>query len=479
MDKENAWVVWWKERSANERYGLIGGTAVVLVGAIGLLYWALKPGYDVLFSGLAPKDVSSVANQLAAEGLHYQVDTKGGRVLVARDDVYAARVKVMERGLALSGPVGFELFDDADFGMTDFTQQINYQRALEGELARTIMALDEIEHARLHLVLPEAGLFRKPKEQPKASLTLVVRHDAVLSPARVQGIQRLIAASVPGLEPGQVTVHDQMGVALTRSTEAATTAAVASERLEAKQLNETYLTRKAQEVLDRAFGPGAAAVIVDVALDHSKRQSTREETLPVEGGVTGAVIRQRTSASGQRPSLTGPAVAGAGGLGAAWTPVNTEVEYAVGRSVEQVDIAPGAIQRLTVGVLVPRGLDAAAQQRMSELVASAVGLDLARGDELSLQELPSPAAGGDAVMGDAAAPAVAPSRPATLAPSRLIQIGLAAALLMALLLWITARFAFARGRSQASQPLTLQDRERLLAELQQWLDGERRPDVAP
>lgn len=468
---ESAWVVWWKERSANERYGLLGGVAVVLVVAIAGLYWALKPGYEVLFSGLDPRDVASISNQLAAEGLHHEVDTKAGKIMVAKDDVYAARIKVMERGLALAAPVGFELFDEADFGMTDFTQQINYRRALEGELARTIMALDEIEHARLHLVLPETGLFTKPKEPPKASLTVVVKDGATLTPARVQGIQRLIAAAVPELEARNVTVHDQRGVALTRPAEAGTVADAAGERLEAKQINEAYLTRKAQEVLDRAFGPGAAAVIVDVALDLNKRQTTREETLPVEGGVTGAVIRQRTS-SATRNNLGAQTTAATLGATAQWPPLNTEVEYAVGRNVEQVDMPPGAIRRLTVGVLVPRGLDLQSRTRMSELVASAVGLDATRGDTISLQELPTLATEPEA-PGAAPIIARAAAEARTVPVARVLQVAAAATLAVVLLLILAVRIAIARGRAQGIRPLTVQQRERLLADLQEWLNSGR------
>lgn len=468
---EPVWRVWWNERSSSERYGLMGGAALVALVAVAAIYWALRPRHEVLFSGLDPKDASSIASQLGAEGLDYELDPKGGRILVAQDDVYAARIKVMERGLALSGPVGFELFDEADFGMTDFTQQINYQRALEGELSRTIMALDEIDHARLHLVLPESGLFRKGKETPKASLTVVVKRGATLSAARVQGIQRLVAASVPGLESQHVTVHDQMGVALTRTPEGAMAGDVAGERLEAKQINEAYLSRKAQEVLDRAFGPGSAAVMVDVALDYSKRQSTREETLPVEGGVTGAVIRQRTSSAAPRPGGFGAQTTSIA-ASAAWPPVNTEVEYAVGRNVEQVEVLPGAVQRLTVGVLVPRGLDPAARARMAELVASAIGVDFARGDVLSLQELPAMAVEQSPPSESAAA---APELEVATAASSdtLVKAAIAAALLLILVVWLAVRLAFERGRRKAAEPLTAEQRERLLAEIQQWLNTER------
>ena len=475
---ENVWMTWWEERVTNERYALAGGVVVVLLLMVGAIWWALQPSYHVLFSGLAPKDVPSVANQLAAEGLDYEVDAKGGRILVAKDDVYAARIKVMERGLALSGPVGFELFDEAEFGMTDFTQQINYQRALEGELSRTIMALDEIDHARLHLVLPDAGLFRKPKEQPKASLTVVVKAGATLTPARVQGIQRLVAASVPGLEPRYVTVHDQMGVALTRPAELASGVDVAGERLEAKQLNEVYLTQKAQEVLDRAFGPGAAAVIVDVALDHSKRQSTREETLPVEGGVTGAVVRQRTSTPPRSTFGTTAAPASFGGINTL-PALNTEVEYAVGRNVEQIETAPGAIHRLTVGVLIPRGLSDSARKQMSDLVASAVGLDLQRGDALSLQELPTLAAATPGTP-DTAAP-LDDSTPQQADGELRWHLALIVAVFVAILAILVAlRLALTR-RGPELQSLSVQERERLLAELQQWLNagGERSPGAAP
>lgn len=376
---------WWSEKNPRDRLIVGAGILVTFAFFVGALVWLFVPGYTVLLSNLSPADAANVANQLALEKIRFRLDEKKGTLMVDRGDLDLARMYVVERGLPQSRPIGFELFDKSDFGMTDFNQRINYQRALEGELTRTIMVLDEIEHARLHLVIPEVSLFKRQDEIPKASLTLALKPSAQLTQQRIEGIQQMIASAVPGLLPQNVVIHDQMGNPLSADGSASLSGGAISARLEAKRSYETYLARKAQEILDRAFGPGAAAVMVDVEVDHDHKQITRTEVIPVKEGVTGAVTGLRSMRGGRAakapedpaapPSLT-PQDA------------TTEIKYEVGRAEEKIDVTAGAIRRMTVGVLVPIGTSDEDKQRIAETVANSIGLDVQhRGDAIAVQEL--------------------------------------------------------------------------------------------
>jgi flagellar M-ring protein FliF len=451
---------WWDAQTANARLTLAAASAVGLAIIIAGAIWATQPSYEVLFTGLDAQDASAIANRLSLEHIKYKLDNKEGRILVAERDLYDARVKVMEHGVPLRHPVGFELFDSADFGMTDFTQRINYQRALEGELTRTIGALDEVVNARLHLVLPEETLFHEGGEAPKASLTLLLKPGASLAPARVAGIQRLIAASVPGLQSEQVTIHDQQGVSLTGDT-AHGPAPV--DRLDAKRAQEAYLARKAQDVLDQAFGVGAAAVMVNVELDLDRRHIVRNEVLPVGGGVTGAVTRLHSTRQGI-PSA--PAVEDdedeAPQRQTVSRPVTTDVEYATGRQEETVDVMAGSVKRITVGVLLPGNAPIEVQQQIGALVGDAVGVDRARGDSVSV--VPMHIAASHPVAPQAGSgPLVRAVGGTSLANPERWLLGLLAGL------FLVAALFYAWGRANREPKLTAVEREQLLADIRSWL----------
>lgn len=361
-----------------------------LVGIVVAAIIALRPAYEVLFSELSPQDMTAIANQLTSEGVAYKVDDDGGRILVEKRDVHASRIKVMEAGIPLNRPVGFELFDHAEFGMTEFTQRINYKRALEGELTRTIAALREVERARLHLVLPEGRLFDSEKTRPKAALTLWVRPRMQLSVERISGIQRLIASSVPDLQPEAVAIHDDKGASLVADQNPSAVDSI-NARVDAKRAVETYLANKAQTVLNRSFGPGGAIVQIDADLEHDRRQIVRDEVLPVRGGLTGAVTGLKSLRGGVfgNPEIVDgddedhPA--------ALADDVTTEVKYETGRQHETVSVATGAVKRLTVSVLVPLSAGEEVRRSISTAVANSVGLNVERGDTVSVIGVPAAA----------------------------------------------------------------------------------------
>lgn len=371
---------WWETLDRNGRVGLAAGAAVILLAMLVAGWWLLRAEQAVLFSDLKPQDAALMAAELDRQKVAYEVADDGSTLLVDQASVHATRLKLMGRDLPLHGAVGLELFNNTDFGMTEFAQKINYQRALQGELTRTILSFEEIRDARVHLALPEQGLFKQAATRPKAAVTLTLRQGRALRTEQVSGIQRLVAAAVAGLSAQEVTIVNHQGVALSRTGDEAQ--AGSADRLGLKRETEDYLSRKAGVVLERAFGPGQAIASVDVTLNMDQVSVTTEDVLAAPEGrggtATGVLVRERESA---RDSATPDADARA----ARGSSMQRDVEYQAGRRVEQVVSRPGSIRRIHVVAVVRQVLDAQQQQQVRELVAAAVGASTARGDAVVVQ----------------------------------------------------------------------------------------------
>ena len=470
----------WTRATPAARSGLVIGVLLIAVLTAVLGRWAVATDYQALFTDLSEQDASTMVAELDRMKVPYRLESGGTRILVPQDMVHKTRLQLVGKNLPLHGAVGFEIFNNTDFGMTEFTQKVNYQRALQGELTRTIMALDEVQAARVHLALPESTLFKRDQNRPKASITLAVKPGRSIGRDQVAGIQRLVAAAVPGIETGDVTVLDQKGVALSRGTEAG--AEAAGWQLETKRQVEDHLVRKIGVVLDRAFGPGQGVVSVDAVVNFDQVKVTTEEVLGAksvgEGAPTGVVVRERqtfkeTAARAQEK----PEAATAG-------VTQTDTEFQTGRRIEQLVSTPGSVRRINVGVVVPRGVSQERLDRIRQVVAMAAGLDTQRGDGIAVYSLdqvsdgaPSlkPAAPADAVP--ALAPATEPVARTDPATPQVKVIGaLAAALFVAaaaLLFWRSAQRRRAAPPAAALARLPLADTERaaLLHSVQQWLEA--------
>ncbi|HLQ26900.1 MAG TPA: flagellar basal-body MS-ring/collar protein FliF [Acidiferrobacterales bacterium] len=381
----------WNGLNKTARVGFVAGSIAILVMVALFAYWVVKDNYQVLFAQLDPQDAAAIVNELERAKVSYKLAEGGTKILVDEDLVHKMRLKLMGKGVPLRGGVGFEIFDHNDFGMTEFAQKINFQRALQGELARTIMAFDEVKFARVHLVMPESSIFKQTKSPTKASVSLLMKGDAHLSPEQIGGIQRLVAAAVPGLEAEHVTILDQRGMALTRNSEADAGQGVMNSRLEPKKEIENYLTRKVIDVLDRTFGPGQAIVSVDVTLNLDQVKSTLEDVIPLstrDGEATGVVARRKQSVQG----FSAPRTVQTSETDSPYAvnkTVNTvtEVEYQLSRKVEQVVSTPGSIRRLSVGVLIPQNLDEEKLRKLREVIGMTVGLNANRGDAIALHSV--------------------------------------------------------------------------------------------
>ena len=393
------------------RFGVLLGALLILAAAAGAGYYLLRPDYQVLFAGLTPQDTAAMTGELDKQKIPYALadGDDGAMIMVDRPDVYKTRIKLMGKDIPLHGAVGFELFNNSDFGMTEFAQKVNYQRALQGELIRTILSITTVRDARVLLVLPEQGLLKQNVNKPKASVTLTMKPDQKLRPEQVTGIQRLVSSAVPGIGAEDVTIVDQSGVALTRAPGEGDAADNNTARLELKRDTETYLAKKAETVLDQLLGAGQALASVDVTLDMDRVQSNTDEVLgaPAKPGAapTGVVVREHeTKPELSEPMLVGhsttaPAVASGPGNS------QRDTEYAVSHRVEQVVSQPGSIRRLQVAIVVKKPLTLAQQEQLSKTVAASVGAAPDRGDTIVVQGL-------DAALSPIAAPAAVAAIPA-------------------------------------------------------------------
>lgn len=451
---------------------VVGGVVFVLAVATAL-FVAFTPHYAVLFADLRERDLAQMSEALQKKKIAFEVGADGRSLLVPEGDVHKVRMQLMAQDIALQGNVGFELFNGSDLGMTEFVQKVNYQRALQGELARTIQSMDEVQSARVHLALPEQGLFKKVQARSKASVTVQLKPGASFSRAQVVGVQRLVAASVPDIAPGDVAVLDQRGVVL--SSSGPTEETLDEGWIERKRSTETYLARKASQVLDRMFGEGASLVAVDVQLAEERRTATIEEVLPGHAGrdqaPTGVVVRERQTSRGAA-ARDGEAAASPGTESS-----SSEIEYQVGRKTEQVQTPAGGVRRIGVAVVLKATLSDADAARVKDLVATAVGAQAQRGDTVAvttLQRAAENAAPATPGPQDPAPPHAADPVPAAAAREHVAAApplswgGLAAAVGALLGVGGIALWRL-RGGSAGAAPLDARERQAVLDNVQHWL----------
>jgi flagellar M-ring protein FliF len=476
----------WQSLPRAARSGLIGGALAILLATAGAAWWLLRVDYQALFVDLKPQDAQAMTAELERLKIPYRLGEDGASIWVDRPAVHATRLKLMGKDLQLHGAVGLELFNNTDFGMTEFAQKINYQRALQGELTRTIQSLSQVRDVRVLLALPEQGLFKQAVSKAKASITLVLREGQALRANQVAGIQRLVAAAVPGMAAQDVTIVDGQGLALTRPEGSDADAEPNTARLELKRDTESYLAHKVGAILDRSFGAGEALASVDVTLNMDQIRTTTEDVLPsaARAGLqaTGVIVREREVLRDAGAPFEGRAIdtgasrssggSGGGGSGSS----QREVEYAVGRRVEQMVSQPGSVRRIQVVAVVRKALDAAQEEQLRKVIAAAVGASTDRGDTVVVQSLAAGAASGpSAAMASTAGAASTSLVESALGNApvvpwwsdhggrlSLLWSGVLAAMAVSLLLYGASRRS-ARLRESAQQLAPLSERERAIA----------------
>lgn len=470
----------WSTSSLATKIGFVVALLALVSGLAAGAYWVLRDDYQVLFADLANQDAAAMVAELDRMKIPYRLADDGATVLVERELVYKTRLKLMAKGIDLHGGVGLEIFNNADFGMTEFVQKVNYQRAMQGELARTISGFDEVKSARVHLVLPESGLFKRQNAKPKASISLVMKDSAQLAPEQIAGIQRLVAASVPEITPSAVTIVDQRGVALSGIAADNEVDESYTGRLDTKKRIEDYLTRKIVSVLDRAIGPGKSIVSVDVVIDYNQIKVTKEDIVPLantSGQNVGAISRRRESIQGSDDFASLPASTVRGTLASPSTSgsSSSETEFVTGRRVENIVSTPGNLHRLSVGVLVPGITDPVELAKLREVVTMAVGIDTERGDAIAVYSVSPPTVDAPvSISSEASTPVHGnPDTHRTAVASNQSEW------LMALTVAVVLLMLAVVGRRRMGQPqpaaerLSSAQREDILREVAQWATSQK------
>ncbi|MGE3249196.1 MAG: flagellar basal-body MS-ring/collar protein FliF [Hyphomonadaceae bacterium] len=392
---------------------IMGVTAIVAAGLFALIFRLGAEENALLFSGVSLREAGEITERLDQAGIPYDLAPDGSTIFVPRSQVLQARMMLSADGLPSRGSIGYEIFDRPEtLGQTQFQQNINRLRALEGELARTIESLDGVASARVHLVLPERQLFDRDRQQPTASIVLQLRRDD-LNANQVRAIRNLVAGAVPGLQSNRVTILDERGDLLAAAVEEGAEGQVGLDGVDGRQAAmEERIRRTVMDIVEGVVGPGRARVQVAAEMDFNRVTETAERFDP-EGRVIRSQSTQESSAtnadganagsasaSGNLPDGTGAAAAGASeGSGTESTQETTN--YEISRTTRTSVSEGGRITRLSVAVAVD-GTTAAGEngaageysprsaeelQRITALVRSAVGFNEQRGDRVEVVNL--------------------------------------------------------------------------------------------
>ncbi|MBD3179656.1 MAG: flagellar M-ring protein FliF [Candidatus Latescibacteria bacterium] len=269
----------WNSMSFSQKV-IIGGVAgAVIISLIVFSMWLRKPSYAVLFSDLDARNAGEITSELDKMGTQYKVESGGSTIMVPAEKVARLRISLASSGIIKSGGVGYEIFDSNDIGVTDFIQKVNMKRALEGELARTITEITDVEDARVHIVFPKESIFKGKGRDATASVVLNLRGGGNLDESQVRGVANLVSYGVEGLQPGNVSIIDQNGRTLTGNIEE-DVPGVNSTRLKIKEGYERYLAGKAENMLSTALGPGKSVVRVNANLDFREIERRTERYDP-------------------------------------------------------------------------------------------------------------------------------------------------------------------------------------------------------
>jgi flagellar M-ring protein FliF len=385
---------------------------MMLAGFGGLIYWANQPDYAVLYSNLDNATAGAVVDQLEQRGVSYKLAGGGTMVQVPAGEVGRMRLALAKEGVPDGGRKGYSLFDQRDVvGMSSFAQRLNYQRALEGELERTINGLEQVEDSRVHLVMPEKALFEEEQQPPTASVALRLAGSGGLDQASVEGVANLVGSAVEGLNTDQVTVVDQNGKVLNGKDKKEQETGPGDELLAYQRGIEGRLENELTSLVERVVGAGQAEVRVNAAIDDEKVQLHEVNYDPFSKVPRSKRVRTKVNEEGDAPggaagaeaNVPGGQEAGNGGGGSRSNLQEEVTNYEISKTVRDVLQPGGGIQRLTVAVLVggrpgdgqgegggqgfqPRDEETLASIR--ELVADASGIDPERGDQVTVKSLP-------------------------------------------------------------------------------------------
>jgi len=395
----------WEKLDSRQRVIAAGGLALVLMLLVlSPLMMQKSTEYAVAYTGLSPEDAAAITSRLREQGIPYRLSAGESIIRVPADRVHDVRLDMASAGLPSGGTVGFEIFDSTNLTMTDFSQQLNYRRALEGELARTIATLDQVQQARVHIVIPEKTIFSDLQQPPTASVLVKMKPGQQLREEQIAGISHLVATSVEGLQPENITIVDTKGRILNDGL-ASGDRLIGDDRLKMQQEYERAVRSKVQSMLETILGPERAVVTVHADFDWTQSEISREtyET-PTSGNPLVRSSREiRESRSGDSGAAEGvPGVASnvpsaptyPGTTSSENSTTNGQYEradvtynYELSKIVSHTIEAPGQVKKLSVSVMLDGVSDENQLDSIRQAVIAAAGIDLARGDNVTVESI--------------------------------------------------------------------------------------------
>lgn len=427
-EQKNMALSQFNQLSLQQMLGLLFGVSAVFALIAGAWIWSQAPDYRVLYSNLTDRDGGAIIESLQQLNIPYKFAEGGGALMVPSGYVHEARLKLASQGLPKGGNVGFELMENQKFGITQFAEQVNYQRALEGELARSVQTIGAVAAARVHLAIPKPSVFVKEQQKPSASVVLSLQGGRLLDSAQVSSIVHLISSSVPEMSPKNVTVVDQNGTLLSASHESAPGDALDADQLKYVQQVEQRYVKRIESLLAPLLGANNVRAQVSAEIDFSRTEQTSEIFKPNQNAAESVVRSQQSSESlsgagldaggvpgalSNQPPVpaTAPIVSGAGAPGgtagtegASLSNLHKEstVNYEVDRTIRHTVMPVGSVKRLAVAVVVNSNrkvtdakgktsnkvLTDAEREQINTLVRDAMGFDQERGDIVNVQAAP-------------------------------------------------------------------------------------------
>ena len=378
--------------SPKQKIMLGGGVFATLALLAVLIFFLNEPNYATLYSGLSQEDAGKVVEHLAAQKILYKLDDGGQTIKVPQEKVYELRLALAGKGIPSSGVIGYEIFDKSTMGMSEFLQKLNYKRALEGELARTIQQQEGVASARVHIVLPQKTIFKEEEKQPTVSVVLKLRANTMPAKENVQSIVNLVCGSVEGVVPGKVSIIDTRGRILNSENEEGPLAFASSKQYEIKRSVENYLIAKAQSMLDNVLGYGNSMVQITADINFDQVERSMEQYDP-DSQVAVSEQTIKTNNTGKQMNDSSAA-----------NNENSLTNYEISKTIQKVVEGSGNIKRLSVSAVIndvakevkkgdkvetvfePRSSEQI--KKLEDIVRNAVGIDVTRNDQFSIVNIP-------------------------------------------------------------------------------------------
>ena len=427
--------VTWQQRVANldrnQRMMAGGLVALVVAGVVAALMFSRQPDYRVLFSNLSDKDGGAIVAQLTSMNVPYKYTEGGGAIMIPADRVHDVRLKLATQGLPKGAVSGFEIMESSKFGITQFQERVNYQRALEGELTRSILGLSAVQNARVHLAMPNQNGFFREQQKPTASVLLTLYPGRMLDRTQIAGIVHLVSSSVPEMLPSAVSVVDDTGKLLSQAPNAEDSPVDLQQLMYQQQLEKQY-TQRILDILEPVVGKGNVKAQVTAELDFSRSELTSETHGPNQGQAPSAIRSQQVleaigekepvpptgvpgAVSNQPPQVAAAPINGPAPTLQAANGQNTNTltvpgskresvtNFEVDKTVKVVRNSTGTIKRMTAAVVVnylpgtpaepgatptPQALSEQQQAQMLALVRETIGYSAERGDSVNLMNAP-------------------------------------------------------------------------------------------